>query len=164
MRKRGTGSSLTFPEKAVMVCCAAMRSGTVRPFHIRRVIQYEKVDVSPIRRFLKKEHPEYVRRAAVKIIGEKGDATELIDVALNDPCRVVVLEALSHLHRVAEKLEGVAELLNSEDEMIKEAAMQLFRRANRGDCLYILLFEEDKHMVRRVHRAIKAEKDAEKGS
>jgi len=154
---------MTFPEKAVVVCCTAMSTGTVKASHIRNVVRYDDVNVKPLLRFLKSDH-DHVRKAASTIIGQRGDAAELIDVALNDKSKDVVLEALRWLHNAPDRVEDVVSLLHSEDPVVKEAAVQMFRRANRSDCLYLLVFEEDDHLVNRVRRTLKAEEDGKKRS
>ena len=141
-----------FIDRAVEACARAMERGDVSGRHVRDVLRCERVDVGPFVRFLDAEEP-MVRTMAARIVGEKGSSTkELLDAALKEKDTVVLMEMLGQLALHPEAVEAMAGLLNSYNLMIRDAAVDMFRRSGRADCLFPMLFDNDDMVVERTKR------------
>lgn len=144
---------MSYPDRAVKRCVHLFREGKVRPAVVRSVVEYKGVDVGPVEPFLSSRDP-FVRRAACQIIGAVGNAALLVDVVDGEEDRGVIVESLKHLHRVGGDVHRVSHLLTHPDPAVQEAAIDMFRRAGRSDCLYMLLLDDDDHLVRRAKRFV----------
>jgi hypothetical protein len=147
---------MNYAQRAVLACVGAMKIGAVSPMHIKNVLKCTKVDVSPIEQFLESEK-DFIRKYAVEIIGQRGNSSLLIDLALVEKDKNVLLAIMKQLAGSRESLEKMVGLLNSEDSLIKTSAIQMFRRANRADCLFPLLFDDDDGLVERIRKYIEEE-------
>jgi len=143
-----------FSERAVAACERAMENGTVTARHVRDVLKYKIVDVTAIARFLKSED-DMVRKMAAIIVGEKrGPAQLLLDAALVEKDKAVLMEMLTQLGKHGDAVEPLTNIINSEDESIRDVAIDMFRRASRADCLFPMLFDRDDKVVERIKRYI----------
>ena len=78
-------------------------------------------------------------------------------MALKETDKQVLLAIMTQLSRSKEALEEVSVLLDSEDSYIKASAVDMFRRANRSDCLFPLLFGDDDELIKRIKKFIEDE-------
>jgi len=140
-----------FPKRAVRACVEAMSDGRLRSSLVNDVLKYSNVDVTPIEQFLS-SRDEIIRLNAVRIIGQRGDVSKLVDMALVEQNVTVVSEILRYVSRSPEKVDRLVELLVAQDSVVREQAIQMFRRAGRSDCMLPLLFDGDDSLVSRVKR------------
>ena len=153
---------MNFADRAVQMCVRDMEAGMSDELHVQDVLKCKKVDVSPIEKFLISSCAS-VRWSAARIIGEKGNVGLLLKVAQaeDDP---FILAAIMKLlgKRKTEGIEVLARLLESEDFRLKEAAIQMFRDAERTDPLFPLLFDSDDVMVHRIKRYLNEQEQSGK--
>jgi len=152
---------LTFPERAVRSFVLAADARKISPRHVRDVIKYSDVDVMPIMKFLKHDDP-WVRKCAVQVIGARGNKRKLIEMTMDEDDRYVLIEICNQLTNTKEGLEDTVALLVDEDVLIREAAINMFRRAGRADCLMTMLFDKDDEVVNRARRYMR-EMDERRG-
>jgi hypothetical protein len=140
---------MTFPERAVLTCASRLKSGKVYESDIRNILKCIKVDVSPIEPFL--NHVDsLVRMAAIRIIGAKGNVSLLFNVLRDEQDKSIVFEAMRHLGKRGGNLEDLVGILESNDSMMKQEAIAMFRRSGNVDCLFPLLFDQDQNIVSQV--------------
>lgn len=140
-------------KRLVSECVRAMRSGRVSERHVRAVLGCDGVDVSPIEIFLADSNP-MVRRMAARVIGEKGNVERLVEAALIESDRSILLDTLKSLRKRESGLEKLAFFLNDKDSMVREEAISMFRESGNADCLMLLMFDHDTIMVERAKRYI----------
>jgi len=144
---------MRFPERAVLNCVQAMRKRTVSQRHLKDVLKYEDADVTPIEQFLDSED-SMVRKFAVQIVAERGDVAKVVQLATTEKSRSVLMAAVKGLQRRKVGPEELIDLLNSDDGVLREAVIQMFRRTGNADNLFILLFNKDRQLVSRIKRYI----------
>ena len=144
---------MSYATRAVLACVGAMKNGVISPMHVKNVLKCRIVDVTLIEQFLSSKK-DFIRKYAVEIIGQKGDASLLIDLALVEKDKHVLLSIMNQLAGKKEDLEKMVVLLESEDSLIRTSAIQMFRIANRSDCLFTLLFDDDDNLVERIKKYI----------
>jgi len=145
---------MTFPERAVVACVKAMEERTVSPYLVNSVIKCQRVDVSPIVKFIGDTN-EMVRMFAVKIVGEKSrDLSVLVQAAKKEENRDILLMMLKYVIKQGDSLQELVDLIHSEDKVVREEAIQMFRRAGRSDCLFTLLFDNNDELVQRIKKYI----------
>lgn len=148
---------MSFPERAVIACVAAMKKGKVSGHQVRNVLKYKDVDVSRIEPFLNSPY-DMVRRNAIRIIGSKGRCEALVCRAQIEEDRTALLEILKFLgERKHSNLDELVYLLQIDDSVVKQAAIQMFRKAD-PEFLTLALFDPDDGTVGRVKRYIINEK------
>jgi len=141
-----------FPERAVEACYKAMESGTVTGRHVQDVLRCKVVDVAPLAPFLRSDD-SMVRTMAAKIIGEKGGPSDaLLDAALHEEETQVLVEMLKQLGKHRDAVGSLANLINSEDVLIRDVAVDMFRRAGKQEFLFPMIFDKDDKVVERVKR------------
>ena len=143
-----------FAERAIDSCVQAMESGTISERHVRDVLRCKRVNVQVLSRYLKSDY-SMVRRMAARIIGGKGGHIGcVLDAAMKEKEKDVLIEMLSAVSKRGEGLEALERLLSHEDFVIREEAISMFRRAGRAELLFPLLFDEDDFVVQRIKRYI----------
>lgn len=140
---------MRFPERAVLTCVAYLKVGRVSERCIRDVLKYKDVDVTLIVPFLSSLDPA-VRQAAVRIIGERGDANLLVSVVKNESDKQVLSEAMKALGKRGKNLTELVGILETSDSLLKQEAIAMFRKSGEVDCLFSLLFDEDQRIVDQV--------------
>jgi len=141
-------------DRAVELCVKAMECRHISPFIVNNVLRCKNVDVSPVERFLW-DSDDMVRMFAVKVIGEKSkDLSVLIEVAKHEENKEILVRILRYVSRQKESLQELADLLHSEDRVLREEAIQIFRKAHCAECLFPLLFEDDDRLVKQIKRYI----------
>lgn len=142
-----------FSQRAIDACVSAMESGTVSERHVRDVLRCDNVDVKRIEPFLLSGTPE-VRRMAAKIVGKMGDVCVLIEAALKEQDRTVLSSMLQVLGERGEGVGKLTKMLLTEDRLIKEEIISMYRRAGKASLLFPLLFDGDDFLVSRIKRYI----------
>jgi|ETNvirnome_2_300_1030623.scaffolds.fasta_scaffold25983_2 hypothetical protein len=144
---------MTYPERAVNACVAAMEKEKVSGTQVQAVLKYEDVDVSKIEPFLSSENYQ-VRRFVIQIVGRKGNPEKLVARAKIEKDKELLKLILSELGKGGFKeVEGLAFLLRADSQEVREAAIQMFRKAD-ADELFPFLFDKNDETVARVKRYI----------
>jgi len=144
-----------FAERAVFLFLQSAKEGTLSPRHVNAVVRNDKCDVTEIEPLINHED-EWVRRCAIKVIGKKGDVKCLIERTLIEKDKTVLLELLEQVIKERDSLESLVGLLDSSDEAIRNDTIEMFKRANRADCLFPLVFSKDDELVTRIKGYIEA--------
>jgi len=152
-----------FPKRAVEMFYWAAKEKRLSPRHVKNVLKYKRVvDVSCLIPFLRSEDG-WTRRCAAQAIGGAGRFGEIIKVAADETEKETLLAMLRVLFKSREGIEELVAFLNSEDQIVRETTIQMFRRAGRADCLMTLLFDTNDETVERV-RGYMREQDGKKES
>jgi len=139
-----------FANRALDACVRAMEEGSVSDRHMRDVLRCRQVNVQPIALYLRSRHP-IVRKMAAQILGERGsDIGCVIDAALKEEEKDVLVAMLSVIGKRGGGLEALDRLLGNRDGLIREEVISMFRRAGRAELLFPLLFDEDDAVVKRI--------------
>jgi len=145
---------VSFSERAVERCLRLMKSLEASERAARDVIRQEEVDVRPFERYLSSEN-SMVRRIAVKIVAAHGNVDEVINAALVENDRSILAEMLYCLgERKEGNIKRLCLFLESDDDLVREATIKMFRRAGREDLLFSLMFDESDSVVERVKNYI----------
>ena len=142
---------MDFAKRAVNAFTKAMSVSMIDESLIQDILKCKRVDVTSIEPFL--ASPSYnVRQAAARVIGEKGNLDVLLKAAFKEEEPFVLNEMMKWLgKRKAEGLEILEGLLRSDDTLVREAAIHMFRKA-KPDQLFPMLFDEDDNTVQRIKR------------
>ncbi len=149
---------IRFSERAVKTFTEAAKTGMIKPLYIKDVIKYDDVDVTPIEVFLSDPNPS-VRAAAAEIIALKGDANKVVDIAVEEKDKTVLLSMMKALgqRKWKNNMEKLSQLIDHPDSSIRFDAISMFRKVGRADVLFTLLFDSDSGLVSRVKRYIEEE-------
>jgi hypothetical protein len=142
---------MDFAERIVAECRKAMSEGIANERHIRDIVRLRTVDVQPLECFLKSDN-EMVRRAAVRIFAGRKIVKPLIEMAAHPESREMLLEILQSIGTTDESMELLGKLLVCEDTIVRDEAIELFRRTGNLDNLFPLVFSKDESMVQRIKR------------
>ena len=145
-----------FAERAVEACERDWLSGTVDENHIRNVMKCGFVDVQVLEKFLDRAYAHEIRWSAARILSEKGRIKEVVKAALLSEDRESILGLLGILGKSGAGLDELEKLLSSNDTMVRDAAVDMFRRAGNVSVLFPLIFDEDDAVVKRIKRYFEA--------
>jgi len=140
-----------FGERAIVACRKAMDDGRASERQVRDVLKSRRVDGSLFVPYLSSDEL-MVRRLAAQIVGAKGPVKELIRAALNEKDRGLLIDMLRWVGKNPEGIEQLEILLTSEDTIIRDEAVEMFRRAGRPNSLLPLVFSDDESVVERIKR------------
>jgi HEAT repeat protein len=143
-----------FANRAVEVCLRDWSVGRVDEGHIRDVLKCRNVDVNGMEEFLNEKHPPEIRWAAARVLMDKGQAKEVVAAAMLSQDRESILALLSLMGRNKKGIEVLEGLVSSEDTMIRDAAVEMFRKAGKVDAIFPLIFDRDDIVVKRIKRYI----------
>ena len=144
---------MAFRDRAVDLLAREMNAGMIVETHLRDVLKCRDVDVSWASQFLRSDN-EQVRLAAARLVAEKGEIELLVIAAVTEEDRDVLLSMLQVLGRKGAGVEALEGLLASEDTVLRDAAVDMFRRAGKLESLFALIFNEDDNIVKRIKRYI----------
>jgi hypothetical protein len=148
---------LFFPKRAVNLFVDAANKRIISPRHLKEVLKYKNsgVDVSCVECFLKSKD-DFVRKYASRIISIMGDTAKVVEAVKEEQNKSVLLDMFESLSMTKSGTEELVYMLDeSEDPIIKQAVIDMFRRSERADCLISLLFSDDDALVCRVKRWMK---------
>lgn len=140
-----------FAERAVVACEEAMKEKRVSERQVRDILKSKRIDGSPFVPYLR-DSEVMVRRVASRIVGAKGPVKELVNAALVEKDRGLLVDMLRLIGKNAEGIEQLEVLLTSEDIIVRDSAVEMFRRAGKPDSLLALVFSDDESMVERIKR------------
>jgi hypothetical protein len=147
-----------FAERAVAACVRAFNVGKADEQKAQDILKCERVDVSPIEPYLKHESFN-IRYMAARIVGEKGNIKTLIEAAKTEKDGFIAARMMGYLgKRGAEGLEAFESLLRSDNPILKEAAIQMFRRSGQTDALFPMVFDDNDWVVQRIKRYLNEQK------
>lgn len=141
-----------FAERAVSACVRAFEAGRADEQKAQDILKCNRVDVNPIEPYLKHESFN-IRYMAVRIVGEKGSVKTLLEAAKTEKDGFIAARMMGYLgKRGAEGLEAFESLLRSDNPILKEAAIQMFRKSGQTDALFPMVFDESDWVVQRIKR------------
>ena len=140
-----------FAERAVAACEKAMKNGIADECLVNSVLKKRDVDVQRIEPFLNSSDA-MVRRKAAEIITKKGRVELVLEAALKEEDKMVLLDMLKYLGKEVQGIEVLDKLLRNSDSLVREEAISMFRRAGKPDVLFPLIFDSDSLMVERIKR------------
>lgn len=140
-----------FMERAIDACRKSFEAGVVSERDVRDVLAYRVGDISSLQKFLYSDD-EMVRRAAARIFSGTGQADLLIDVALLEKDNGLLIDLLQMIGKNKEGIERLECILGSEDTIVRDEAIEMFRRAGKTTSLLPFIFENDEAMTRRIKR------------
>lgn len=143
-----------FANRAVEACVRDWSSGRVDEGNIRNLLKCRDVNVSGMEEFLRESYPSEVRWAAARVLMEKGQTKEVVAAAMISQDRESILALLSLLGKNKIGIDALDGLISSEDTMIRDAAVEMFRRAGKVDVIFPLIFDRDDNVVKRIKRYI----------
>jgi hypothetical protein len=138
-----------FAERAVVACEKAMMGGHVSEGQVRDVLKSKRVDGSLFVPYLG-EDEIMVRRVAARIVASKGPIGELVKAALVEKDRGLLVDMLQWIGKNTEGTEQLEILLTSDDTIIRDSAIEMFRRIGKPDSLLALIFSDDESMVEKI--------------
>jgi hypothetical protein len=141
-----------FQERAVETCLRDFKSGMVVETHIRDVLKSKNPNVSEFEKFVSKDNTLEVRMAAARMVAEKGRVETLIDVVLVEEDKSVLMEFLKLLSRKGAGVIALEGLITSTDTVIRDAVVEMFRKAGAVNSLFLLVFGDDDIVVKRIKR------------
>jgi hypothetical protein len=145
-----------FTERAVAACERAMQKGIADEGLVHDVLKRKRVDVQRLEIFLTSPDA-MVRQKAAEIISKRGRAELVLEAALKEEDKNVLLDMLKHLGKEVQGIEALDKLLRDKDSFVKEAAISMFRRVGKVDVLFPLIFDTDNSLVERIKRYLQNE-------
>jgi len=146
-----------FPERAVRALVEALRENRVSRHHVNAVLRYKDVDVTEVEEFLDSEDV-MVRRFAIEVVGARGFVDKLVQIVKEEEDGGIIRSILMALSNRKLSSDELIELLDSENPLIKEAAIQMYRKAGKADRLLgLILSAEDAKTEARLMKYIEAE-------
>ena len=143
-------------DRASDTCEKDLEEGRVSETHVRDVLKRSR-DGARFVKFLRHEDV-MVRSAAARIVAWKGPLEQLALAALEESDRGLLLDIMKLLAWKKQHVEMLSGYLNSEDDVIKEAAVEMFRRAGKTEYLFPMVFDKDDEKVERIKRYMNNEK------
>lgn len=143
-----------FAERAIVACEKAMKEKRVSERHVRDVLKSKRIDGSTFVPYLK-DNEIMVRRMAARIVGSLGPVKELVNAALVEKDRGLLVDMLRWIGSNTEGIEQLEILLVSDDGIIRDAAIEMFRRTGKPDSLLALIFSEDEDLVEKIKRYLR---------
>ena len=144
---------MDFADRAVEMCRKDFVKGMVCEMHIRAILKCKDVNVNVLLPFLKNVFPD-IRMAASRIIVSKGNAKEVVEALLSETESTNVFQMIKLIGERGEGLELLEGMIESEDTIVRDSIVEMFRKAGKADSLVALLFNDDDKIVRRVKRYI----------
>jgi len=141
---------MVFVDRAADTCEQDMEKGDVSEKHVRDVLRRSQNGLRFVK-FLKDENL-MVRSAAARIVAWKGPLEEIAKAALVEEDRGLLLDMMRLLAWKKQYVEMLTGYLTSQDDIIKEAAVEMFRRAGKTEYLFPMVFDEDDETVERTKR------------
>lgn len=147
---------MTFADRAIETCRRDWFAGKVDESHVRDVLKSRISEAIWAFEFTEACHPTEVRVAACRILAEKdsGGIGRVSQLALMEGDRETLIELLRILGRSGAGLETMESLIASEDTIVRDATVDMFRRTGKVDALFPLIFDKDDVVVKRIKRYI----------
>jgi HEAT repeat protein len=136
------------------ICRRDWSAGKVDEGHVRDLLKCRNADVQGLEEFLNESYPSDVRWAAARVLMEKGQTKEVVAAAMLSQDRESILALLSLMAKQKVGLAALEGLVSSEDTMVRDAAVDMFRRAGKVDVIFPLIFDKDDAVVQRIKRYI----------
>ena len=140
-----------FAERAEKACESAMEEGRVSERQVRDVLRCETSNGRFAVKWLDADNA-MVRGFAVRLVAEKGPIGELVRAALVEKDRPTLLEMMRLLGRPGVDIEPLQGMLASEDLMVRDAAVEMFRKAGKAGFLFPMVFSDDDATSARIKR------------
>lgn len=144
---------LSYAQRAVDSCVKKFRNGIYSSRAVKNILKRDDVDVKEIEPFMKDKGTE-LRTVAMEIVIRKGDRKKAIEVIKNETSRTVIQKILLVLsdELIGDDIDELSKLASSENSIIREEAISLFRKTGRDDCLLPLLLSGGDDVVDRIRK------------
>lgn len=140
--------------RAIEACRRNWSSGVVDESNVRDVLRCGFGDIRCLEKFIESDYPSEIRIASARVISLHGNFQKIVDVALVEKDKETLFEFLCILGGNGNCVEALRGLLDSSDTLVRDAAIDMFRRAGKAERLLPLIFEKDSNMVKRIKRYI----------
>lgn len=150
-----------FPERAVNAFVKGMEAGVVSEGQIRCVLRcsqpvlsrifYDTDQMETLCKFLDSPD-EMVRRSASRVLSHINEMSPLINAALNEKESGLLVEMLQMIGKQTDGVEELSKMLLSEDTIVRDEAIEMFRRTGKVENLFMLVFTKDDCMTQRIKR------------
>lgn len=157
-----------FPERAVSAFLQSMKDGIVSEGQVRCVLRCsqpvlmkifsENNQIQELEGYLDSSD-EMVRLAAMRVVAHTGRVEALIGAALKEKDSGLLIEALQMIGKNADGVEILEGMLSSEDTIVRDEAIEMFRRTGKINSLFPLVFGTDEQMTQRVKRYFDEKRD-----
>jgi hypothetical protein len=91
---------------------------------------------------------------AARIVGGKGDVKCLLDAAMREKDPMVLRKIFHILGKHSEGARALEQMVNSDDDLVREEVISMLRRSGNAESLFPLLFDKDDALVNRIKRYI----------
>lgn len=145
---------MSFASRALEICRRDWSAGRTDESHVRDLLKCRSVNIEGLEEFLHETYPSEVRWAAARVLMEKGQTKDVVAAAMLSQDRESILALLSLMAKHKMGLDALENLVSSEDTMIRDAAVEMFRRAGKVDVIFPLIFDKDDAVVQRIKRYI----------
>jgi hypothetical protein len=139
-----------FAERADKALEKAMVEGRVCERLVRDVLK-SKAEGKFAAGWLDADEP-MVRRLAARLVAAKGPIEALVTAAAAERDRGLLMDMLGMLSRLGAPVEPLEWMLRSEDVMVRDAAVEMFRKAGKAEFLFPMVFSEDEPCATRAKR------------
>jgi hypothetical protein len=140
--------------RAVEACRRDWSCGIVDESNVRDVLRCDTGNIGCLECFIGAGYTSEVRIASARVIAVHGKIEQVAEVALVEKDKTILFEFLCILGENGNGIEVLRGLLDSSDTIIRDAAIDMFRRAGKSEQLLHLIFERDGNMVKRIKRYI----------
>ena len=149
---------MSFQDRALVGCCRDFQVGRVSETKVRDLLKCENIDVSSIEEYLDEKYTSDVRLAAARVIMNKGNRDKVIEVTLKETNKENLFGFLRILSKDEFDITKLLGLSMSEDTMIRDELLEMFRRSGQMEYMFPLVFDSDDMLVKRVKRYINEER------
>jgi len=147
-----------FDLRAADACWDAMYSGSLCERHIRDVLKCREVHTLRFEQFLDSDD-RMVRIGAARIIAAHGDVSVIVKALPHEEDRSVLLDMLMLIGDTGTGFDDLGVMLSSDDDVIRDEAIEVLRRTGKADALLPLIFERDDILVERIKRYMNEQED-----
>jgi len=145
-----------FADRAIEACRRDWFDHRVDENHVRDVLKSRISEALWAFEYTEDYYPSEVRVAAARVLVEKdeGGIGQVSNMALREKERETLIEFLRILGKKGAGLDTLEGMVSSEDTMIRDAAVEMFRRTGKVDAIFPLIFDKDDIVVKRIKRYI----------
>jgi hypothetical protein len=104
--------------------------------------------------FIGFEYPSEVRLASARVLASAGDFKKIIEVSLLEQDKTMLCELIGIIGGKGDGVEALYGLLESQDTILRDSVIDMFRRTGKSDQLVSLLFGSDEKLIKRIKRYI----------
>lgn len=150
---------MRFQKRAVDSCLRSLNKGMIDEARIRSVLKCERPNVECFVGFLNHSSPD-IRFAAFRIVTMKGSIKDVADAFLSESDISNIFRMIEVLGDSGKGLDLIDGALESDNTVIRDCLISMFKRSGNEGSLFPLLFSDDDGVAKRIKRYInEAEKN-----